>query len=417
MKSLRFLIVFPCLTYLLSPNTLQAQTELRHKVPTFSIEVPAGYERLTTNQLPETLYSFAEPLKGDKARLNFSLQDMGGIYGPARFKLEDIPVTHRVGETSVEDWTYAGLTLSTVVNQFKTGSHELISLTIQIPFKDRGLQINVTGPKNRESEARALLERLLRSLRGDLFDSKTQMSDEEIRRLMLIGIQKIAAIPAVLPGPPVRLYVARKGNDPCGWMRYEVSSEDENGRSTRLVAFEAILNNPSMPRLYARMIMRSTALFGLMNSDTKLIATSLEGNATSISELITVKGKSVTIQYSKGQENGEAKVELVSEHSRICCEPFIEALRMKQGEECVFVVFDLDTRTERLRFAKCIATADGNLRIEVSSLNELSERKLESTYFLDRQGIVKEVFSAKYGITSIRVTEREFEKLTRQFPK
>ncbi len=72
----------------LGPQDLSAQTEIRHKVPTFSIEAPVGFERLTKNQLPGTLYSFGKASGAGNLRMTFALQDMGGIFAAKRFKSE-----------------------------------------------------------------------------------------------------------------------------------------------------------------------------------------------------------------------------------------------------------------------------------------------------------------------------------------
>lgn len=145
-------------------------TLLRHESPTFTLEVPAGFERITANQQPPTLYSFGEPIDGAKPRLNFSLQDMGRPFRPRRLELREFPEEFRKGGNSIEDWQYAGLTLSAIVSKYKFGSMNLISLNIRIPLKDRGLQINVTGALDREQDARRLMDQLLGSLRGDLID-------------------------------------------------------------------------------------------------------------------------------------------------------------------------------------------------------------------------------------------------------
>lgn len=149
-------------------------TLLRHKSPTFTIEVPTGYERITTNQLPQTLYSFGEPVDGSSPRLNFSLQDLGRPFRPRRLRLEDMPAEFRAQDSSIEDWNCAGMTLSTVVTKQRYGRLDLISFTILIPVIDRGLQINVTGAADREQDARRLLDQLLGSLKADLIGAPVE---------------------------------------------------------------------------------------------------------------------------------------------------------------------------------------------------------------------------------------------------
>lgn len=152
----------------LAPSGSYAGSILSHEFPTFTIEISDGFERITANQLPDTLYSFGEAVPGPTGRLNFSLQDMGRTFRATRLKVEDYPELSSPSEMSFEDWDHSGVTLSTAVNKFTYGSFRLFSLTIQIPPEDRGLRINVTGGVDREQEVRQLLRDLLRSLKGKL---------------------------------------------------------------------------------------------------------------------------------------------------------------------------------------------------------------------------------------------------------
>lgn len=415
-----------CLILLLALLTsnvarVAGQTTLRHTKPTFTLTIPRGFERLLTNQLPGTLYSFAEPINGNNPRLNFSLQDMRGIFAPTTLRVDEIPKKFRLGETEVVDRQFHQFALSVVISRFQVANLRLVSFTIQIPLRDGGLQANVTGPIDREKEARQLLEDLLNSLQGDLFDPSKQISTLEFARLLDDGKKRLASISNHRIVEDSRFEKVMSGKKTIGWSSDEIATGLDS-RSSLRTSFEWIHHTEGslLTQGFTRQqwgYIETTPKYTLLAAEINAAIRIPSKGTKQGTKKFVCDGETVSSTESvSGRPDKEHDIPLkgagvVESHS------FIESLQLKAGDRLAYFAFNFKVEREEIRLARADLTKKGELRIDIYNLNGNLEKSLDSQYWFDANGTIRASNYPQRRIKAVRVEEKELIQLQRKFPR
>jgi hypothetical protein len=408
------LTVMATLSFLVAAGARPAlgQRVLRHRAPTFAIEIPAGFSPNGVAQLPMTLYAFAESSAASDNQLNFSVLDMGAHYDvPSNFTMNDIPPELRKGDFSIEQWMCDGVNLPAIVIRLNMGQLSFFSLTIQIPLIDNGIMITVAGPVNREADARKLFGDLLKSIKRHLYDPYQPVTTEELQRLIKDGAARMAAIPATLPDPAVSLYEIKLNGETCGWMKQTMSHQQVAGKPGRRLALEGLMLLPDSHSMTILGSVDMSPRFELRAAQREMTLNAPGGEPRVTTERVTADAKTVSFESTPADSKGETKKKRVTSHSVVACGPFIEALQLKPGDECAFVEFDVQKKTEAVRIARAFDKFGGRMHVDVYELSTDSRLIPSSIYIVNHDRKVASNLEVGAGLEIIRVTENVFQSL------
>ncbi len=166
----------------------------------YTFQAPSGFRTTTEVNDPRLSHVFVHdgPAPGRPA-FAISLQPLGGTLGRERLTPEMLPKNSNVTLFRIE---WKGFMVDGFDRRQTVNGTPLVSFAVQVPLVPEAIQVNVTGPADREAEVRGYLKSALAGLDGRTnwigSVASPEVEDSPLYLWVLLGIGLVIAVPGAV---------------------------------------------------------------------------------------------------------------------------------------------------------------------------------------------------------------------------